>query len=84
MSYKPSRMCIACRERKQKDDLIKILNNNSVLAIALGHMDGCRSLYICKKADCINLVIKKKILNKVLKKEIDSSFYEQLKEYCSE
>ena len=80
---KCTRMCIACRERKVKDNLIKIVKVNDELVIANTHTEGSRGLYICKDINCINLAIKKKVLNRVLKKEIDVSFYEKLKDYCS-
>ena len=83
MKYYPKRMCIACRERKVKDNLIKIVKVSDELVIANTHTEGSRGLYICKDINCINLAIKKKVLNRVLKKEIDVSFYEKLKDYCS-
>lgn len=82
MKYEPTRMCVACRSRKQKSDLLKIVAKNGVLSVVLNHTEGSRGTYICKNIECLNLAIKKKVLNRILKKEIDASFYDELKGYC--
>jgi predicted RNA-binding protein YlxR (DUF448 family) len=72
------RMCIACRERKEKEDLICIKKNkNKEFKISTSYTDG-RSCYICKNADCIALAIKKRSLNRSFKCEVDKKIYEEL------
>ena len=40
-----------------------------------------RGAYICKDQKCIELTLKKKLLNRSFKENINSSIYEQLGEY---
>lgn len=74
------RTCVACRNKfdKEKTGLIKITKNNDELFINEDNRIFGRSIYICKNKDCINKVIKNKILNKVLKKQIDEEIYKKL------
>ncbi len=74
------RTCVACRNKfdKEKTELIKITKNNDELFINEDNRIFGRSVYICKNKDCINKVIKNKILNKVLKKQIDEEIYKKL------
>lgn len=74
------RMCIACRERKEKEELICInKNKNNSFKISTGYDDG-RSCYICKNKACIELAIKKRALNRSFKCEVDKKIYEELSE----
>lgn len=74
------RTCVACRNKfdKEKTELIKITKNNDELFINKDNRIFGRSVYICKNKDCINKVIKNKILNKVLKKQNDEEIYKKL------
>ena len=73
------RTCIACRQKfdKTKTNLIKITLKNGEPLINDGEVFG-RSLYVCNCENCLNKVIKNKLLNKLLKKEIPNSIYEKI------
>lgn len=55
----PKRCCIACRSRKDKSELFRIVsdvNENAVLDI--NHNINSRGIYLCKDKKCINAAIK--------------------------
>lgn len=78
----PMRKCVACGEQKEKNELIRIVNNKEegVLLDISGKKNG-RGAYICISNKCVDKAKKNKILNVALESEISKEFYEQLKEY---
>lgn len=82
MENEPLRMCIACRCMKPKSTLIKIVKNKdgSIDIDANYNKDG-RGAYICKNVDCLELLNKKKLLNKAFKSNIDDEIYLKIKEF---
>ena len=75
----PLRMCVACRQRGGKEQLIRIVKPKDAPA----HIDGPgnsagRGAYVCKKADCIENARKRRALNRALKCEITDSLYDEL------
>lgn len=76
----PLRMCVACKESKPKKDLIRIVKNEETFLIdKTGKLNG-RGSYICNNEECINILLKRKILNKVFKINISQDIYDKLKE----
>lgn len=76
----PLRMCIACKESKPKRELIRIVKNENMFVVdKTGKING-RGSYICDNKDCMEKLIKQKVLNKVFKCNISSDVYENLKE----
>lgn len=74
------RTCIACREKFDKagGKLIRITKVGESIEINNdGHFFG-RSCYICDKRECIQKVVKNKILNKVFKRQIDNDIYQKI------
>ncbi len=55
----PQRMCVSCREKKEKKDLIRIVCNKAgELSIDInGKLEG-RGAYICKDIKCLEKTIK--------------------------
>lgn len=73
-------MCVACKESKPKKDLIRIVKNEETFLIdKTGKLNG-RGSYICNNEECINILLKRKILNKVFKINIGQDIYDKLKE----
>ena len=77
---KPQRMCIACRKTGDKDNFIKIAKNKNNQILINEICDG-RGAYICKDKNCIEKVIKNKLLNKNYKCNIDEETYNKLKSF---
>lgn len=49
----PERMCVACRQMKPKNELLRIVkNSDGVFVDETGKMNG-RGAYICKSAECL-------------------------------
>lgn len=73
-------MCVACKESKPKKDLIRIVKNEETFLIdKTGKLNG-RGSYICNNEECMNILLKRKILNKVFKINIGQDIYDKLKE----
>ena len=81
MHIKTERQCIACRNRFLRQDLLRISNGNSGVIIDDPKKINGRGIYLCKKNDCINLAIKKKMLNRAFKTEVSNEVYENLRGY---
>ena len=77
--YIPLRRCMGCNEKKEKEELIRIVKiNNNVEIDLTGKKEG-RGAYICKNEDCLNKVIKNRRLSKSFKIEISQELYEEIR-----
>jgi predicted RNA-binding protein YlxR (DUF448 family) len=75
----PMRMCIACREMKEKKGLLRIVRNNAgVISLDFKGKASGRGAYICDSVDCVDKCIKKKLLNKVFSTEIPEEVYKYI------
>ncbi|MDR0984196.1 MAG: YlxR family protein [Ruminococcus sp.] len=82
---KNTRMCLACRQRFEKESLMRIVrkpNGN----ISFGNKDG-RGAYLCFDRKCADKAIKKKMIPKMLKtqntqlsEEVYKAVYEEVYE----
>ena len=63
------RICISCRELKNRDELIKITKESKSgnIVIQPNSKTFGRSVYLCYNQECINNAFKKNKLNKILK-----------------
>ena len=77
----PLRMCIVCKEMKPKNELLRIVRNpeGEFLFDKSGKANG-RGAYICAEGDCVERCLKKKLLNKAFKSNLDESVYAKLSE----
>ncbi len=75
------RMCIACRQMKDKKSLLRIVKNkeNEISIDLTGKQNG-RGAYICKDTECLNKLKKQKALNKAFKMNISEDIYRQIEE----
>ncbi len=78
---KPQRMCVCCREMKDKNNLLRIvLNKESQMFVdETGKANG-RGAYICTDIDCLAKLKKQKVLNKIFKKNIEETFYQEVED----
>ena len=79
MAEKKQRTCIACRKIRNQDEMLRISKQQE--RIEINTKSNGRGAYICKNNDCINLVIKKHLLNRAFKCNLDNEIYEKLGEY---
>ena len=63
----PMRMCVGCREMKEKKELIRVVRSpEGVVSLdPVGKKNG-RGAYVCANADCLKRAIKQKQLERQL------------------
>ena len=76
----PLRMCVGCREMKDKKELIRVVRTTEgpVEIDPTGKMNG-RGAYICS-AQCLVKARKKNLLGRALNHPVDDAVYERLLE----
>lgn len=77
----PLRMCVGCREMKNKKELFRIVRTpeGSVEIDQSGKKSG-RGAYICPQLDCLHQAIKGKHLQKALEHDIPDEVIDRLKQ----
>ena len=77
----PMRMCTGCRERKAKQELIRVVRTpEGVVTIDRTGRKNGRGAYICKdNAVCLEKAVKSKMLEKSLESAIEPEVYERLR-----
>lgn len=75
----PQRKCIACQDRDNKKELIRIVKNKEghIFLDKTGKANG-RGAYICNCSECLRKAIKSNALNRAFKMEIPDEVYESL------
>lgn len=76
----PQRMCVGCREMKNKKELIRIVRTpeGEVLIDKTSKKSG-RGAYVCASSNCLDQAIKGKRLQKALETDIPEEVIEALK-----
>ena len=72
------RMCVSCRERKPKDQLIRFIKNEQGISIDMTNKKDGRGAYVCKNSNCIQKLIKTKGLNRAFKTQVNEEIYTEL------
>ena len=77
----PLRMCISCKEMKPKSDMLRIVRtpDGDYKLDTVGKLAG-RGAYICDNPKCVELCIKKRLLNKVFSADIPAEIYTKIGE----
>ena len=77
----PMRMCVGCREMKEKRSLLRIVKNaeGAISFDRVGKAPG-RGAYICRSKECLQKAIKQRQLERALETRIDESVYALLAE----
>ena len=80
MKNKPQRTCMGCFQKKDKNELIRIVKNKQgeVFIDKTGKAEG-RGIYICNNINCLEKIIKNNKLEKVLNTKISNDIYENLR-----
>lgn len=75
----PMRMCVGCREMKEKRSLLRIVKNaeGTISFDRVGKASG-RGAYICKARECLDKAMKQRQLERALEMKIEPAVYEQL------
>lgn len=77
----PKRMCVACREMKEKPQLFRLIKTQggSVEIDEKGKAGG-RGAYVCKDQKCVEKCVKQKSLNRAFKCEVEGDVIEKLRQ----
>lgn len=73
-----TRMCIACRARKNKEELLRIVALNKKAVLDENKKINARGVYICNSKDCICKILKTKDISKCVKIDVDSDSLKEL------
>lgn len=74
------RMCLACRKLCDKSELSRfVLTSDGVVLDKTGKRDG-RGAYLCKSAECLDKLMKKRLLNRAFSCKVDEEVYLQIAE----
>lgn len=72
------RMCQVCRNKFDKNDLIRIVLDENRLFIDDNKSRKGKGCYICKNHNCLDMILKKKVFNRVYKLNFDTVQYEKI------
>ena len=77
----PMRMCVGCREMKEKRQLMRIVKSpeNVISFDRVGKAPG-RGAYVCRSQGCLTKAVKQKQLERALEMKIEDAVYQQLME----
>lgn len=81
MHTKSERTCIACKLKFQQNKMLRIAKSNNGVEIDFNKKLQGRGAYICKNNECIANVVKKKLLNRAFKTNLENTIYECLGDY---
>lgn len=77
----PLRMCIACRELKEKREMLRIVKPaDGDIFIDFSSKASGRGAYICNNPECVKKLKKQKLLNKVFSCAVDNKVYTAIEE----
>lgn len=78
---KPQRQCMGCGERKEKQELIRVVRTpeGEICLDATGRKNG-RGAYLCRDVECLKKARKKHSLERCLEVSIPEGLYEVLEE----
>lgn len=80
MKKVPQRSCMGCNEKKDKNQLIRIVKNkNGIISVdKTGKLEG-RGAYICDSTECLDKVIKTKRLERIFEMKIEDEIYNNIR-----
>ncbi len=75
----PKRMCIVCRQMKEKDELVRIVKNSaSEIFVDKTFKAQGRGAYICKDASCREKLVKTRALDRAFRCTVSSQCLENI------
>lgn len=69
---KPMRRCIACRQSRPQDELLRFTLQENVITPDSGRPADGRGFYLCRENECIETAIKRRAFNRVCRKNVDA------------
>ena len=80
MKKQPQRTCMGCNQKKDKNQLIRIVRSkdNVISVDRTGKKEG-RGAYICDDVKCLEKLMKSKRLERIFEISISEEIYESLR-----
>jgi uncharacterized protein len=78
----PQRSCVACRGKKNKRDLIRLVYNADIVQVDPGGKKAGRGSYLCSEFECWDLGLQQKRLDHALHIKISPENRQVLLEYA--
>ena len=77
----PMRMCVGCREMKEKRSLLRVVKSpeGAISFDRVGTAPG-RGAYVCQSTACLERAVKARQLERALETRIDEAVFAQLME----
>ena len=77
----PMRLCIGCGNMKPKKELMRVLKtqDDSFVLDTTGRKNG-RGAYVCRSAECLDMAIKSRGLERSFKCKIPADVYDSLRQ----
>ncbi len=75
---------MVCRQRREKDGLIRVVRVNDEIIIDQSGKAQGRGAYLCKNKECINQAQKRKALERAFSGKVDVSVYDKLVQTAEE
>lgn len=80
--HKPLRMCMVCRARKEKGQLLKVVKNkNGELFLDAAHKMPGRGAYVCLEGACREKARRAKALERAFKGPCGAQIYDELERF---
>lgn len=74
------RMCMACRERKDKKEMLRVVKNGDGVHLDFtGKADG-RGAYLCNSEECLKKLLRYKLVNKTFSCDAGEEVYRAIEE----
>ena len=77
----PMRMCVGCREMKEKRSLLRVVKSpeGAISFDRVGKAPG-RGAYVCRSKECLDRAVRQRQLERALETKIDEQVFAQLME----
>lgn len=76
----PLRMCLACRERKSKKEMLRVVKSESGVHLDFSGKAEGRGAYLCDNEACLKKLLRYKLLHKTFSCEIGEEVYKAIEE----
>ena len=76
----PQRRCIGCLTSKDQSDLIRMTYKDGHVGIDPDGRASGRGFYLCRDIDCLEKAVKKKAFQRAVKRNVDDSDIEKIRE----
>ena len=81
MKKQPERMCVACRQTKEKRELARVVKNAAgEIFLDFSLKAAGRGAYVCKSEACIKRLKKQRLLHKAFSSPVSEEVYGRIEE----